>query len=286
MSNLTNSDSLRLLGVAIPSLNNAVFTDILRGICDEAAKHSYRVLIVDTHYSDLEEARMVRTLLAQSLDAIIVTGGEQTDLCRKTLKAAQLPVVQIMETLTDPIDMNVGFSHWQAGYEVAKYLMEEGYSRIGFIGAQMDVRAMRRMQGFKTALEENGKYWKNFVVNTPDPSSVGAGVELFKELMASTNDMIEAVFCANDDLALGALFESTRMGMRIPDDMGICGFNDIEASRYTTPSLTSVSVNRYEMGVKTVELIMNRLQGKIYGQKIVDVGFEIRKRASTQMKLK
>ncbi len=271
----------KLIGVAVPSLNNAVFTEVLRGICDVAASSGYRVLIVDTHYSVLEEERMVRTLLAQSLDGLIITGGEQTELCRKTIKTAAVPLVQIMDILDDPIDMNVGFSHFQAGYDVAKHLIEEGYSRIGFIGAQMDIRAQKRLQGFKTALEESGKFWKNFMLNTPDPSSVGLGVELFKELMSSTNDMLDAVFCANDDLALGALFESIRMGIKVPDDMAICGFNDVEASRFTTPSLTSVSVNRYEMGVKSAELILGRLAGKTDQPKVIDVGYEIKKREST-----
>jgi len=281
MSIRSEGYSAKLIGVAVPSLNNWVFTEVLRGICDVAASSGYRVLIVDTHYSALEEERMVRTLLAQELDGLIITGGEQTDYCRKTLEAVKVPLVQMMEILDDPIDMNVGFSHWQAGYDVAQHLMEEGYSRIGFIGAQMDVRAQHRMQGFKTALEEKGKFWKNFMLNTPDPSSVGLGVELFKELVASTNDMLEAVFCANDDLALGALFETIRMGIKVPDDMAICGFNDMEASRYMTPSLTSVSVNRYEMGVKSAELIIGRLIGKTDLPKIIDVGYDIKKREST-----
>lgn len=277
----TETYSSKLIGVAVPSLNNSVFTDVLRGICDVAASSGYRVLIVDTHYSAYEEERMIRTLAAQSIDGLIITGGEQTENCRETLKSARLPVVQMMELLDKPIDMNVGFSHWQAGYDVAQHLMEEGYSRIGFIGAQMDIRAQHRMQGFKSALEEKGKFWKNFMLNTPDPSSVGLGVDLFKELMASTNDMLEAVFCANDDLALGALFESVRMGIKVPDDMAICGFNDMEASRYTTPSLTSVSVNRYEMGVKSAELIIGRLMGKQDLPNVIDVGYEIKKREST-----
>lgn len=281
MSVKSEGYSAKLIGVAVPSLSNWVFTEVLRGICDVAASSGYRVLIVDTHYSALEEERMVRTLLAQSLDGLIITGGEQTEYCRKTLKAVGVPLVQMMEILDDPIDMNVGFSHWQAGYDVAQHLMEEGYSRIGFIGAQMDLRAQHRMQGFKTALEEKGKFWKNFMLNTPDPSSVGLGVELFKELVASTNDMLEAVFCANDDLALGALFESIRMGIKVPDDMAICGFNDMEASRYMTPSLTSVSVNRYEMGVKSAELLLGRLAGKTDQPKVIDVGYQIKKREST-----
>lgn len=92
---------------------------------------------------------------------------------------------------------------------------------------------------------------------------------------------MDAIFCGNDDLALGALFESQRMNMRIPQDIAICGFNDIEAASYVNPSLTSVSVGRYEMGVKAATMIIDVLQNKPMTSKIVDMGYNIKKRQST-----
>jgi LacI family transcriptional regulator, gluconate utilization system Gnt-I transcriptional repressor len=273
----------KLIGVAIPSLSNAVFADMLRGICDLAASAGYQVLIVDTNYSAKEEEKMVQALLEQPLEAMIVTGGEQTQRCRDFLRAADIPVVQVMELLHNPIDMNVGISQWQAGYDVAQHFIEEGYSRIGFVGAQLDMRARHRLQGFITALEEQGKYRENFIVNTPEPSSVGTGSQLFNNLMEATKGMIEAVFCANDDLALGVLFESMRQGIKVPDDLAICGFNNIEAARYSYPSLTSVSINRYDMGVKSAKMIIERLKGESAAPKVVDLGYEIIKRQSTTM---
>lgn len=271
----------KLIGVVIPSLSNLVFTDVLRGICDLAASAGYQILIADTNYSNAEEERSIRALLEQPLAAMIITGGEQSDTCRAELLAAKIPIVQMMELLSAPIDMNVGISQWQAGYDVALHLIEEGYSHIGFVGAQMDIRAQHRFNGFKTALEERGKYWKTFMTNTLEPSSVGQGSRLFTELMDATNNMIEAVFCANDDLALGVLFESKRRGISVPDDLAICGFNNMEVARYAFPSLSSVSVNRYEMGVKSAKLVIDRLNGKKIDTPTIDVGYEIIKRQST-----
>lgn len=271
----------KLIGVVIPSLSNAVFADMLRGICDLAATAGYQVLIADTNYSDKEEEKMVQALLEQPLEAMIVTGGEQTEHCRNILQTANIPVVQVMELLSNPIDMNLGISQWQAGYDVARHLIDEGYSRIGFVGAQLDMRAKHRLKGFTTALEEEGKYWQNFIANTAEPSSVGIGSKLFGDLMHTTNGMIEAVFCANDDLALGVLFESMRLGIKVPDDLAICGFNNIEAARYAHPSLTSVSINRYEMGIKSAKMIMDRLKGDSHSPKVIDLGYEIIKRQST-----
>jgi LacI family gluconate utilization system Gnt-I transcriptional repressor len=186
-----------------------------------------------------------------------------------------------MELLSQPLDMNVGFCHWQAGYDVVTHLLEQGYDRIGFMGARMDPRVQQRMQGFKKALEDAGKYGKNFIATTPEPSSIAVGGELFKSLLASTNGVVDAIFCANDDLALGALFESQRMNIRVPEDLALCGFNDIEASQFVNPSLTSVQVGRYEMGVKAAEMVIQRLNGDLVDPKVIDMGYQIKKRQST-----
>lgn len=279
-SSLASSKS-KVIGVAIPSLSNIVFTDVVRGIYDVMGAAGYKVLLVDTHYSPLEEEKMIRTLLSQSPEALIVTGGDQTRACQNLLQKSRVPIIQIMELLEEPFDMNIGFSHYQAGYDVVTHLLEQGYERLGFIGARMDARVQQRLQGFKKALEDVGKDSNNFIMTTHEPSSIAVGGELFKSLLASTDGVVDAVFCANDDLALGALFESQRMNIKVPSDLALCGFNDIEASRFVNPSLTSVHVGRYEMGVKAAEMVVDRLKGKPLPETVVDMGYTIKKRQST-----
>lgn len=271
----------KVIGVVVPSLANAVFVDVLRGIYDVLGAAGYKVLLANSHYSRREEEKMVRTLLNQSAEAIVITGGDQTSACQSMLQVAEIPVAQIMELVDEPLDINVGFSHWQAGYDVTRYLLQEGCGYIGFIGARTDSRIQQRLMGYKAALEEAGKYWKSFAVTTDDPSSIAVGGELFRRLMEINHGMLDAVFCANDDLALGALYESQRMNISVPDDLAICGFNDIEAANYVNPSLTSVSVRRYEMGLHTAQMILKRLRHETIDDLTVDIGYEIKKRAST-----
>lgn len=271
-----------VIGVSIPSLSNVVFNDVLSGIYDVAGASGYKVLLVDTHYSPLEEERMVRTLLSQSPEAMIITGGEQTDACQRMLRNARVPVVQMMELLAEPLDMNVGFSHRQAGYAMAEQITAAGYQRVGFIGARMDQRVQQRMAGFRRALEERDLFDSALVVTTPRPSSIALGGEMFRSLMASTQGALDAVFCCNDDLALGALFESQRMNIKVPDELGLCGFNDFEASTFVNPSLTSVYTPRYDMGVQATTMIVNVLKGEPQSEKVVDIGFEVRMRGSTR----
>ncbi len=271
-----------VIGVSIPSLSNIVFNDVLRGIYDVAGKSGYKVLMVDTHYSALEEEKLVRTLLSQSPEAMIITGGDQTEACRRMLERAAVPVVQMMELLEDPVDMNVGFSHLQAGYDVAAKLLATGCHRIGFLGARMDTRVQQRLQGYRRALDEAGEYRPSLVITTPKPSSIAMGGELFRELMAAGEGEVDAVFCCNDDLAMGALFESQRMNIKVPGELSLCGFNDIEAAAFINPSLSSVHVSRYRMGATAAEMVLRALSegGVALEEKKINTGYEIKVRDS------
>ena len=275
-----------VIGVVIPSLSNSVFNDVLRGVYEVTGPAGYQVLLVDTHYSPLEEERMVRTLLGQAPEAMILTGGNQTQHTRNLLIKADIPVVQIMEAVEDPIDMNVGFSHKQAAYEVVSKIIASGYDKMGFLGARMDPRAQQRLQGYRQAMESAGLSTEGLIVTTPRPSSIAMGSELFKSLMSKTSGICNAIFCVNDDLALGSLFECQRMHISVPSDMAICGFNDIEASALVNPPLSSVRVPRHEMGVIATEMLLRALSGESIVEKTVDSGYELKLRESTSTEIK
>ncbi|MBA6328056.1 LacI family DNA-binding transcriptional regulator [Colwellia sp. MB02u-6] len=283
------SSRSKLIGVLIPSLSNVVFNDVLRGIYDITGPANYQVLLADTHYSPIEEERSIRTLLGQSPEGLIVTGGEQTDAAKAMLKASGVPVVQIMDKVESPIDINVGFSHYDAGAAVAEMLLAKSYHKIGFIGARMDPRTCDRLAGFKSVLAAAESLDLKRVITNPQPSSVAMGTVLFRELMAATAGDCDAVFCCNDDLALGVLHECKKMHINVPSKFGVCGFNDIEMATYAEPSLSSVSVNRYKMGKQAMELIFARLNNSEISdnaqinteQSYVNTGFELFMRNST-----
>ena len=280
------SSKSKIIGVLIPSLSNVVFNDVLRGIYDVAGPASYQVLLSNTHYSPIDEERAIRTQLGQSPDGLIITGGDQTDAAKEMLSAADVPVVQMMDKVEAPIDMNVGFSHFEAGAAVAQSLLDKSYTRLGFIGARMDPRTCDRLAGFKSVLKAANCLDSKRIVTNPRPSSVAMGTTLFKELMAATQGDCDAVFCCNDDLALGALHECKKMHIEVPAKLGVCGFNDMEMAAYVEPSLSSVGVNRYEMGVKATELIFERINNADAGitppSNYINTGFELIMRDSTR----
>jgi len=270
-----------VIGVIIPSLTNNVFADVLRGIYDSVSQTPHQVQLGNSRYSPIEEERLLGTFLSQRPAAMIVAGIDQTARSRKLLESAGCPVVQIMELGEEPIDMMVGFSHRAAARLVTTHLIEAGYRRIGFLGARMDPRTQRRLEGYRAALMEAGLYDAERLTTTPTPSSVTLGRDLLRDLLARKPDT-DAVFCINDDLAIGALFECQSAALTVPERIGIAGFNDLEMMAAAWPALTSVRTPRYEIGQRAVEMARAAIAGKRPAERVVDVGVALQVRASTQ----
>src|SRR5690606_13419840 len=118
--------------------------------------------------------------------------------CAQLLRRARIPLVQIMELVADPIDMNIGFSHYEAGADVIAHLLAQGYRRIGFIGARLDPRVQQRIRGYTQALATADLFEHRLIATSPEPSSIALGGTLFKRLLAGNQGQVDAVFCAND----------------------------------------------------------------------------------------
>lgn len=269
-----------VFGVLVPSLTNNVFAEVVRGIYDSLSDGPFRVQLGNTHYSGLEEERLLQVFAPQRPAALIVAGIDQTPTSRKLLESAGCPVVQVMETGPDPVDMLVGFSHFDGGRTATEHLIKAGYRRIGFIGARMDPRSQRRLAGYRAAMEKAGLFDPRLITTTPLLSSVTLGRELLRDALAKM-PALDGVFCNNDDIALGVLFECHSAALDVPKTIGIVGFNDLEMMQAAFPPLTSIRTPRYEIGRRSVAMALAAIAGRRPEQRVVDLGFELKPREST-----
>ena len=179
-----------------------------------------------------------------------------------------------METTDAPIDINIGLSQVGAGYAAARHLFGLGHVHIGQISAPHDSRSRKRIEGYTRAVEEFGAV--PMVISLDQPSSVPLGGQLLTELLARW-PKATAVFCGNDNLALGVLFECQRRGIRVPEDLAIIGFNDLEVSACSYPSLSSIDTPRYEMAHRAADIILEIIRGtgNRPEQRQIDLGFRL-----------
>lgn len=271
-----------IVGAIVPSLTNGVFVDYIAALHDLMLPQGIQVMVFDVHYSAKEEEWAIDTLLGHHVEAMIIAGIDQTQRAQSLLRQSGIPVVQTMELADDPVDINIGFSQHRAGYDATRFLHDLGHRRIGHLTARGDPRSQRRHQGYLQALKESGLPSEGMVALTPLISNVRLGAELFVEVL-TREPALDAVFCCNDDLAVGALFECQRRGMRVPEDVAILGFNDLEYCASTYPALSSVSTPRVEMARRSAEIIIEIIRGS--GERPldhkIDVGYHIAARAST-----
>lgn len=268
------------VAVIVPSLTNGVFDDYLRAAHDVFIPAGFQVVVLNSNYAPGHEEKAIATALGQFPEAIILAGVEQTERARKLLKQSGIPVVQTMEIANDPIDVNIGLSHFDAGYAAARHLFALGHRHVGHVTAPLDSRARQRVAGYRRAVKEFGS--TPAIAANEAPSSVKLGgallVQMMQEAPATT-----AIFCGNDNLALGALFECQRRSIRVPDEISIIGFNDLEFAASACPSLSTVATPRYAMAQRAAEVIVEitRGSGKRPRNRQIDLGFKVVQREST-----
>jgi LacI family transcriptional regulator, gluconate utilization system Gnt-I transcriptional repressor len=278
-SALASSQTGRV-AVIVPSLTNGVFDDYLRAAHDIFVPSGFQVLVLNSNYTPGREEKAIATALGQFSEAIILAGIEQTPQARKSLRQAGIPVVQTMELAEDPIDINIGLSQKDAGYAAARHLLDLGHRHVGHIAAPLDSRSRKRVAGYLDAVEEFN--CSPTIASVDQPSSFALGGRLLIELL-TRSPLTTAVFCGNDNLALGALFECQRRRIRVPEDLSIIGFNDLEFAASACPSLTTVATPRYEMAKRASELILEivRGSGERPKKRQIDLGFRLVEREST-----
>ena len=271
----------RVVPVIVPSLSNAVFIEVIQGVQDVLEVAGYQLLLGNTQYDLEREQDLAATLLGWSPAGVIIAGLRHADRTRAMLQAWRRPVVEIMEYGTRPIDMNVGLSHYKAGDCMGEHLVGRGYREIGFIGGrlQADYRAMHRFKGLERCLTRHGLR-KRLPFTQDCKSSPQVGGDAFMRALDAAPDL-DAIFFANDDLAVGAILRAQREGIAVPKRVAIAGFNGFGIGELVLPSLTTIVSPRQKIGQIAANKLIARIQGQESGPLSVDVGFSLRVGGST-----
>lgn len=269
----------KVIVVLVPSLSNAVFTAVLAGVQDALDPCNYQILIGNTRYSDAEEEKLLATYMQSNPDGILLCGLTHSPRVQQMLATSRVPVVSMMDLSNEPDAMSVGFSQVDAGYTMTRYLIDKGRKRIGYMAAQLDERTMKRAEGYRKAMQEAGLADPALEMMCPEPSTIALGAELLGRMLSNMPGL-DAIFCCNDDLAHGAIFQCQRRGIKVPEQLAICGFNDLPASAWMKPSLTTIGTPRYQTGFEAAKLLLESIRGNELPARRIDLGFTLVTRES------
>jgi len=274
-----SSQRSNVIGLVLPSLENSIFAQTLKGISDILRPLGFHLMVAESTDDPEDEEQVVAAFIAQRIAGIILHSTNHTPTTVRMLRSSRTPVVENGDFPAEPIDMVVSYSNRAAAKAMTLHLARLGYKKIAFAGLSANPRADQRRLGYADALKETGL--------ATDPSrvvSVSRGFAGGAEAVAYIADQLpdtDALFCAGDVLAAGALFECDRKRWKVPNRLAIASFDDLDLMRYVRPAITSLRLARYEIGHRSAQMLLNRMEQVSMPVTFVDLGFEIVQRAST-----
>ena len=268
------------VAVLIPMLSNALFVDLIEAVQRTLRAKGYQMLMGVTHYDANEEEQLLREQLLHRPAGLIVTGYERSDATHALIAQSGVPCVHLMESSPRPGLYSVGFSQSQASADLTRHLLTTGRRRIAFAAAQLDARTLERLGGWRAQMQQAGLYNSQLEWLNPASSSLALGGKMFEEIMAQS-PAVDAIFFCNDDLAQGALLAALRMGIRVPQQVAVAGFNDLTGSDQMWPPLTTVRTPRSEIGHAAASMLLALMAGQAVPAPCVDVGYQLVVRSSS-----
>jgi len=258
-----SSGRSEFVAVLVPSLSSSNFSDTVGGLTAVLEREGLQLLIGDTDYSLEREERLVRQMLRHQPRAIALTGAQHTEATRTLLQRSGIPVVEMWDLPSDPIDTAVGFSNLKAAREMVRYLAGRGHRKIGFIGgaSTLDRRGLDRLKGYQMEVRALGLGEPRVVRHGESPITMSHGGPAITALLEQWPDT-EAVMCVSDMSAFGAIMACQRRGIAVPGDLAIAGFGNFEVASCCNPSITTVSVDAYGIGERTGETLLATLAAR------------------------
>lgn len=272
------------MAVIVPSIANIIFSRVIQKIERTVSAAGYQLSIASHDHSLDKEEEQVKAILQWSPAAIAIAGADHNPSTVKMLQNSGIPVVQMWQIEGEHFPAQVGNDHTYVGFQAAQFMIESGCRKLAYFTTRFndDIRAQKRYQGFIAALDAHAL--QHVVVDIPCTDNIYQASRslLMKTLVKERG--LDGIFCSSDAIASALLMEAFDKKIQIPQQLSILGYGDFPASAFLAPySLSSVNLNADDMAAKTAEMMLKMSKDENYQGEIVDVGFEIIPRDSTNL---
>lgn len=271
----------RKLLVTVPDISNPFYALIIQGIEEAAVRDGYSVVLGDTHHEEEREERYGQMLLRREVDGLIFLGHSMSRSSKEFMKrhGGRAPIVNGCEYSPGLGVPSAHVDNTAAAAEAMEHLFGLGHRQIGVITGPLASPLSRdRLSGVMKCARSHGASRQVVVVN--GDFSIESGIAGAARLLAQDQPPT-AIFCFNDEMAIGVLDYAHRNGRSVPVDLSVAGFDDIRFARYVTPALTTISQPMLDIGRETVRLLLGILQGKVAKPVSITLPHKLEIRAST-----
>lgn len=265
----------KTLGIVLRDLTVPLFSDIVQQVEAHAYQVGYNVMVSMSSGQAEKEERQIERFRKSGVDGLIIASMEQSHRASETIRsldAAGFPYVMV-SYVEDPDLYMVGIDHERGAYLAARHLCEQGYRRIGYVGAETANRLSElREQGYRRALSEAGLAVEEaFVYRSlegPGWDRLEHGYEAGRRI-ARERERPDALFVYNDIAALGLQRALLEAGLRIPEDVAVVGFDDIEQARHAPVPLSTVRQPAGEISARAVEMLLGQIAQRPVERRVV-----------------
>lgn len=246
------------IGIVIPDNTNPFFAEVVRGIEDFYFEHGYSVFLCNSDGDSDKEYHHLKLLREKNVDGLIlVSAGDDRD-SQELLEEGTIPSVIIDREVNNLHTDSVLIDNFRGGYEATLHLIELGHKRIGCItGPSQVTPSGQRLKGYVKALGDNGISFDENLIVTGDFKSQ-SGNKGLKQLMQNRPSPT-AIFACNDLMAIGALAASREIGLEIPEQLSLIGFDDITLASMVVPKLTTVAQPKRDLGETGAKLLFQQI---------------------------
>lgn len=251
----------RLIALLVLDITNPVLSIIASEVEAAAYAEDYNVLLYNVGQDARREQAYLETVAERLVDGLIIVNAVDREHTFPLLERGTIPVV-LIDSLTAPTFPSVSVDNFKAGYLATQYMAELGHHRIAHISGALGLEVARqRLEGYLQALADYHLEYRQVVLPHNDRWDYQSGYQAMQQLIAEA-PLPTAVFAAGDQMAIGAYRALAEAGLKVPDDVSIIGFDDIEAASYAIPPLTTIRQPLGQLARRAFALLLELLDGQ------------------------
>jgi DNA-binding LacI/PurR family transcriptional regulator len=250
------SGQTRTLGLIISDITNPFFPDLVKSIQEKALELGYEVLVLNTNYEPERDVAYVQRLLELQVRGVMILTSEMDLSVIERLSSRKIQVVFLDIGKVGPHISNIRVNYENGVHQAVEHLLELGHRQIAFISGPVDFKSAQiRRKAFLSGMKKHRASLHTEPVICEGDFKLESGQQAVKELLALKNRPT-AVIAANDLMAIGAMRELRRAGLRVPKDVSVIGCDDIWIANLTDPPLTTIKIPRTEIGAAAVDAVL------------------------------